>query len=709
MRVSELIEGSLWLPGFEYSNTAKKPKITIILPTFRRAASGLLTRAIESALSQTIEDIELIVIDDASTDGSFEIIQNFQKRDGRVSCIRHKENIGLPAVSSFEGLSRARADKVTFLFDDCTFYENAVDEMLKYSEKYPNALIYGKVDFSHIQKINGKETVSTYEFGQPFNKSDLLSSNTIPNLGVLLPKHLVDEVGYYDPHILMTRLCDWDLWCRISRRFEVEFLDRVLGREDGIVQNDSLGNTYEMNQFAVSEHMSGSRNEKLKPENFLNYDVFAVPSETSFNVALFANKIANNHAEIRGWEESHFSNTHDDFGHIIVLTHELSASTVLYFDFLPEHSRKRIRILSTRSGWHPSELLGASALIVVRHPHLFPNWISFAKQINIATYLFLDDNLTLIHEETHQKELEEFAIGSLLKTLEVFDEILVSSKNLKEYYSNIAPKIKIGIIPVSAENIPTRSIEGIKSEVFTFSTFGGTHRLRGFQLYVLPALNKLSNEGFKVRLVIARNNKSEVPSFSVSKNIIFETYERNLDYVYALNRLMDKKIDVLIHPPSDSSNNKFKTMHPLLAANYLGAALVLPKHEPYMSLAEEANPPAIIIDNWQSTDAWYDLFKKLITKEIPLEGLLDSNRKFVHGEFSGKETVDFIEKITHSRGIFERPNAQFNRLLDLYKKIDSATRTVFLREACGLVVSAVLRGVKDIITRNALYKKVTSR
>ena len=106
MKVKHLIAQTIWLPGALYG--ADKPVVSVLLPTFRRAKSGLFLKAVNSVLNQTLMALELIIIDDASTDGTAAIIAEIMAKDGRVSCLKHPVNIGLPAVSEFEGFQKAR-------------------------------------------------------------------------------------------------------------------------------------------------------------------------------------------------------------------------------------------------------------------------------------------------------------------------------------------------------------------------------------------------------------------------------------------------------------------------------------------------------------------------------------------------------------------------------------------------------------------------
>lgn len=90
------------------------PRVSVILPTFRRGDSGLLSAAIDSILDQSLRELELLIVDDASTDSTAGIIAEAMLRDPRVSVIRHARNIGLPAVSEYEGYLLARGDRIAF-------------------------------------------------------------------------------------------------------------------------------------------------------------------------------------------------------------------------------------------------------------------------------------------------------------------------------------------------------------------------------------------------------------------------------------------------------------------------------------------------------------------------------------------------------------------------------------------------------------------
>lgn len=89
-------------------------KISVIIPVFN--AESYLKRCLDSVLNQTLQDIEVICIDDCSTDNSFEILQNFAKMDTRLTILRNVENIG-QGLTRNKGIDLSRGEYIAFV--DC--------------------------------------------------------------------------------------------------------------------------------------------------------------------------------------------------------------------------------------------------------------------------------------------------------------------------------------------------------------------------------------------------------------------------------------------------------------------------------------------------------------------------------------------------------------------------------------------------------------
>ena len=86
----------------------------------------MLEESLASLRKQTFKNFEIIIVDDNSTDGSEKFIKNLMQEDTRISCIKHKENIGLPAISVLEAFLKANGQYIFFGFDDCVYNKNAL-------------------------------------------------------------------------------------------------------------------------------------------------------------------------------------------------------------------------------------------------------------------------------------------------------------------------------------------------------------------------------------------------------------------------------------------------------------------------------------------------------------------------------------------------------------------------------------------------------
>jgi glycosyltransferase involved in cell wall biosynthesis len=89
------------------AGTENNPTVSIIIPTYNR--SRLLARAVKSVLNQTYQNFELIIVDDASTDNTEEVVGSFN--DERIKYVRHEKNKG-EAVARNTGIKAARGEYI---------------------------------------------------------------------------------------------------------------------------------------------------------------------------------------------------------------------------------------------------------------------------------------------------------------------------------------------------------------------------------------------------------------------------------------------------------------------------------------------------------------------------------------------------------------------------------------------------------------------
>ena len=203
------------------------PKVSVVLPTYNRA--HVLARAIDSVLHQTFQDLELIVVDDSSTDGTTELLQSYSSDMIRV--IKLNQNVG-PSCARNIGIQSARGELVAFQDSD----DEWVSEKLQIQVNQMAAVSPGhrtvgasytrfilKDDGGLLQRIVPADDITPLD-GNIY--STLLRNNVVDTPTLLVRKEVFDDVGVFDETI--ERLEDWDLALRIARTYDFAFVDQPL-------------------------------------------------------------------------------------------------------------------------------------------------------------------------------------------------------------------------------------------------------------------------------------------------------------------------------------------------------------------------------------------------------------------------------------------------------------------------------------------------
>ena len=112
----------------------KEPRISVVLPTYN--GERYLAEAIDSVLNQTVQDLELVIGDDASSDGTRELLESYAKRDPRISVVFNEKNLGYVRnqVATFK---RCRGEYIKTYAQDDALEPNCCEVMLKAFEDHP--------------------------------------------------------------------------------------------------------------------------------------------------------------------------------------------------------------------------------------------------------------------------------------------------------------------------------------------------------------------------------------------------------------------------------------------------------------------------------------------------------------------------------------------------------------------------------------------
>src|SRR6266702_3905433 len=116
------------------------PLVSICIPTYNYRQ--YLPDALESALEQTARDIEILIVDNCSEDGTTELLEEFARRDGRVVCHRNPKNLGMMANFN-RCIALARGKYVKFLCADDVLTADCVERMAAAIEERPDIRLAG--------------------------------------------------------------------------------------------------------------------------------------------------------------------------------------------------------------------------------------------------------------------------------------------------------------------------------------------------------------------------------------------------------------------------------------------------------------------------------------------------------------------------------------------------------------------------------------
>ena len=199
------------------------PKVSVIIPTFNRAS--ILSRAVKSVLAQTYRNFELILVDDASSDDTEQVIRDFV--DERITYYRHDHNGGASAARN-TGLNNIRGEYVAFLDDDDEWLPSKLAEQVRVLETAPPevGMIYCWMDYFDTEGRLIAEvhpTLRGYVFEQILDRQRLAGCPTL-----LVRASVVKEIGGFDERL--RRGNDGDFIRRVCLKYQVDVVPKVLVR-----------------------------------------------------------------------------------------------------------------------------------------------------------------------------------------------------------------------------------------------------------------------------------------------------------------------------------------------------------------------------------------------------------------------------------------------------------------------------------------------
>jgi glycosyltransferase involved in cell wall biosynthesis len=212
------------------------PRVSIIIPTYNR--SDTISRAVRSAMEQSISDIEIIVIDDNSSDNTSDVISRFN--DSRIKYVKHQTNHGGGAARN-TGIKIATGDYIAFLDSDDEWHPLKLEKQIKDIEARSDTWVanycgFNRVFQSRIPRIRSDiSDIIFFDGESEYSRegdeeiiTDILTMDV--NIGgsstLLVKREAVEEIGGFDEQF--PRHQDWEFLIRLLKKGKLSHVNEPL-------------------------------------------------------------------------------------------------------------------------------------------------------------------------------------------------------------------------------------------------------------------------------------------------------------------------------------------------------------------------------------------------------------------------------------------------------------------------------------------------
>ena len=195
------------------SNNIKQPLVSIILPTFNH--ERFIGKAIESVLSQTYGNFELIIVDNYSEDNTESVVASY--KDNRIKYLRFRNN-GIIAASRNHGIKYSHGNYIAFIDSDDVWRKQKLKKQLPHVQVpgiigvASNATLIA--DTPYCRRINLARSKLGYV---DYKYRDILNQNSIITSSLIVNKKTLKHAGLFDEDRNFCFIEDWELWLRMAR------------------------------------------------------------------------------------------------------------------------------------------------------------------------------------------------------------------------------------------------------------------------------------------------------------------------------------------------------------------------------------------------------------------------------------------------------------------------------------------------------------
>lgn len=199
------------------------PKVSVNIPCFN--GERYIRQTIESVLSQTFSDFELVIVDDGSTDDTSKIINSFS--DVRVRYF-YKRNEGLASTRNF-AFRESKSEFIALLDQDDIWLKDKLEKQLELFKRDKNVgIVFSDAYILDNEKIREKTYLERCKPSRGFIFENLLldGSNFIPLPTVILHRKVFEQVGIFNTRYRLAE--EWELFLRVAQEFSFDYINEPL-------------------------------------------------------------------------------------------------------------------------------------------------------------------------------------------------------------------------------------------------------------------------------------------------------------------------------------------------------------------------------------------------------------------------------------------------------------------------------------------------
>ncbi|KJJ85079.1 family 2 glycosyl transferase [Candidatus Omnitrophus magneticus] len=237
-----------------------KPSFSVIIPTYNR--KNFIEKCVNSVISQSYDDFEIIIIDDNSTDGTNDLIKNI--KDTRLQYLYNDKNMGVSKSRNL-GIRLAKKEFIAFLDSDDWWDPKKLETTVKFINQFPDIKIF------HTEEIwfkNGRVLPQKKKHKKPdgFVYPNALELCCISISTAVIHNSIFHTIGNFDETLPACE--DYDFWLRLTNKFNIKLIPCALTFKDGGRCDQLSHNIWGLDRFRIKALEKMLLQNSLTPKSY---------------------------------------------------------------------------------------------------------------------------------------------------------------------------------------------------------------------------------------------------------------------------------------------------------------------------------------------------------------------------------------------------------------------------------------------------------